>query len=379
MHGELDSTPFYKKLTFCLFAISLLGLILYLGRDIIIPFAFALLLAVLLLPAINFLEKKKVPRVTAILIVLVISVFLIALVLYFLSTQIISFAEDVPAIKRNLDEHYARIQKWIRTTFKLTYREQKELMSNAAEKVKDSTPQYLGETFLSVTQFFGLAFLLPIYTFLILYYRQMLRKFLIMVFKDDHEEKVVEIIRESKSIIQNYMVGLLIEMAIVAGMNITGFMILGINYAILLGVLAAILNLIPYIGMLIATILCMLVTISSSNNIMDAVWVGVILAGVQFIDNNILMPRIVGSKVKINALITILAVLIGGALCGFSGMFLAIPGVAILKIVFDRVDEMKPWGMLLGDDITGVHSGKFIRSLGHGIRKKPKNLEKKSA
>jgi predicted PurR-regulated permease PerM len=212
-----------------------------------------------------------------------------------------------------------------------------------------------------------------------LYYRQMLKKFLIMVFKRDHEDKVIEVLQESKSIIQNYMVGLLIEMAIVASMNITGFMILGVKYAILLGVLAAILNLIPYIGMLIASILCMLVTISSSNSFSDVIWVAAILAGVQFIDNNILMPKIVGSKVKINALITILAVLIGGALCGFSGMFLAIPGVAILKVVFDRVDSMKPWGMLLGDDITGTQSNKFIRSLERGMRKKPRRIEEKSA
>jgi predicted PurR-regulated permease PerM len=379
MLGERDTTPFYKKLTFCLFGIALLALILYLGKDIIVPFAFSLLLAILLLPPIHFLERAKMPRVTSILIVLCIAAIFIALIVYFLSSQIISFAEDVPDIKRNLEEHYAKLQKWVRTTFKLTYREQKELMSNAAEKVKDSTPGYLGETFLSVTQFFAFAFLLPIYTFLILYYRQMLKKFLILVFKSDHEDKVVEVLQESKSIIQNYMVGLLIEMAIVTTMNITGFMILGIKYAILLGVLAAILNLIPYIGMLIASILCMLVTISSSDSISDVIWVAAILAAVQFIDNNILMPKIVGSKVKINALVTILAVLIGGTLCGFSGMFLAIPGVAILKIVFDRVDGMKPWGMLLGDDITGTKSNKFIRSLERGIRKKPRRMEEKSA
>lgn len=114
--------------------------------------------------------------------------------------------------------------------------------------------------------------------------------------------------------------------------------------------MAALLNLVPYIGMLIANIFCMVITFMFSENIYDVVWVGVILAVVQFIDNNFLMPWIVGSRVKINALVTLLGVLIGGALWGVSGMFLTIPALAVLKVVFDRVDGLKPYGLLLGDD-----------------------------
>jgi predicted PurR-regulated permease PerM len=130
-------------------------------------------------------------------------------------------------------------------------------------------------------------------------------------------------------------------------------MLIGIEYAIFLAVLAAILNLVPYIGMLIATLFCMLVTLTSTRQFGHVLWVGVVLTVVQFIDNNFLMPRIVGNKVKINSLITIIGVIIGGALSGISGMFLAIPFIAILKTIFDRVEGLQPWGMLLGDDTTG--------------------------
>ena len=149
------------------------------------------------------------------------------------------------------------------------------------------------------------------------------------------------------------MMGLLVEMAIVAIINSLGFILFGIKYAIFLGLLAALLNLIPYIGMLIASVFCALVTLSNSNKLSDVIAVLVILTVVQFFDNNLIMPKVVSSKVKINALITILGVLAGGLMAGVSGMFLSIPTIAILKIIFDRVEGLKPWGLLLGDEITG--------------------------
>ncbi len=139
---------------------------------------------------------------------------------------------------------------------------------------------------------------------------------------------------------------------IVFALNAAGFLILGIHYALFLALVAALLNLVPYIGMLVANIFCMIITFVFSENIYDGVWVGVILAAVQFIDNNFIMTLIVGSKVKINALMTLFGVLAGGAIWGISGMFLSIPALAVLKVIFDRVDSLKPYGIMLGDDIT---------------------------
>jgi predicted PurR-regulated permease PerM len=195
--------------------------------------------------------------------------------------------------------------------------------------------------------------LLPLYTFLIMYYRGLIRKFLIDIFSERHHSSVQEVMKESKTIVQGYMVGLLIEMAIVAALNAVGFLIIDIQYPIFLAVLVAILNMIPYVGMLI--------TLTTSTNLQDIIWVGVILIVVQFIDNNLLMPYVVSSKVRINALVSIIGVLIGGALAGVSGMFLSIPGVAILKAIFDRVDGLQPWGMLMGDDLSMVNPRKRQR------------------
>lgn len=340
--------PFYFKLAMILFMLALICLLIYFGQDILVPFALSLLLAILLIPVNIFLEKRKLSRITAIIISMIISFLFIFGLLYFLSSQIMDFSEDIPNIKKRLTQLFANVQKWITSNLNLSIREQKQYIDSA----KDSGTGVLGSTFLSLTSTLFVLTLLPIYTFLLLYYRDMLKTFLINVFKKEHREKVEDVLKESRVVVQSYMAGLMIEMGIVAVINWIGFMLIGIEYAIFLAVFAAVLNLIPYIGMLIAAIFCMLITLSTSPNPMDAVWTLAVLVLVQFFDNNIIMPKVVGSKVKINALMTILGVLIGAALCGIPGMFLSIPCIAILKVIFERVDDLKPWGMLLSDDIT---------------------------
>ena len=347
-----DSLPFYAKFSFNLLTIVLLGAIIFLGQDIFMPLCFAIVLAFLLLPVNQWLVKMGLPQVPAMIVSIMVAVLIIGTIVYFLSTQLAQFTEDLPKIRRNLDRHIYTVQQWIRENFNISRKEQQEAIESASEDMKTTGPGMLGTTFLTAASVLILVFLLPIYTFLILYYRELIRKFLISIFADKHRASVEEVLSESRVIIQSYMVGLMIEMAIVAALNATGFLIIGIDYAIFLAVLAAILNMIPYVGMLVAGAVCMLITLATTNDISVILWVGVALTIVQFIDNNILMPYVVSSKVKINALVSIIGVLVGGALAGVSGMFLSIPGIAIMKAVFDRVDGLQPWGMILGDDKT---------------------------
>lgn len=344
--------PFYAKFCFNLLTIVLLGGLIFLGQDIIMPLCFAIVLSFLLLPVNNWLVKIGCPQVPAMLISILFGILFICGIIYFLSSQVAHFVQDLPQIKKNLNRHVETIQRWIGDTFNLTRREQREAVQSATQDMKTSGPGMLGSTFITVGSFLVVVVLLPIYTFLIMYYRELIKKFLVSIFADKHRTSVEEVIRESRVIIQSYMVGLLIEMGIVAALNATGFFIIGINYAIFLAVLAAILNMIPYVGMLVATVICMLITLANSNDFADVIWVAVALTVVQFIDNNLIMPSVVSSKVKINALVSIIGVLIGGALAGVSGMFLSIPGIAIMKSIFDRVDGLQPWGMILGDDRT---------------------------
>jgi len=162
-------------------------------------------------------------------------------------------------------------------------------------------------------------------------------------------------------------VGLLLEAIIIAILNSTALLILGVHYAILLGVLGAILNVLPYIGGIIAIALPVLIATITTNGFTTQLGIIIAYTIIQFIDNNILVPRIVSSQVKINALVSVIIVLLGGAVWGISGMFLSIPFIAVLKIIFDRVDGLKPWGKLLGTEVPVFHKGQLW-----GLRRKRK-------
>lgn len=349
---EKESPPISKNLSYSLLCIVLLGVILYLGQGILIPLFFSILLASLLLPVSNFLHSKKLNHVLSILIPLILSLLLIMGVMYFLSSQIAHFFDDIPKIKGRVNELIDSLQGWIEDNFNITSRKQVQYINETAEKVKTEGPKIVGKTVISVTESLSYIILLPIYTFLILYYKDLIKSFFLNLFKNGRKEKVLGILKESRRVSQQYIGGLLIETVIVFGLNTLGFVILGIQYAIFLALLTALLNIIPYIGIIIANIICILITLVSSENASDALWVGIILAIVQIYDNNIGMPMVVGNNVRINALVTIVGVLIGGALCGIPGMFLAIPGLAVMKVVCDEVPELHAWGILLGDDTS---------------------------
>lgn len=249
------------------------------------------------------------------------------------------------------------------------YKAQKEYLDETTEQIK--APDIVSRTVLSVTGVISYLIFLPTYAFLILYHKDMIKKFLITVFKDGTEDQVRDILQESQLISQQYITGLLIEFCIVFALNSTGFLILGIKYPIFLALVGAILNLVPYIGMIIANIICIMITLMASSDPTDAIGLAAIFAGVQLIDNNVLMPLIVGNKVKLNALAIILGVLTAGAISGIAGMFLAIPSLALFKVIFERVEHLKPWAMLLGDETTLEEEQKnLVKKVFTRVRKK---------
>lgn len=206
----------------------------------------------------------------------------------------------------------------------------------------------IGVTLTTVSGVLSIAFLIPVYIFMILLYQTHLIEFIRQLFDGDKDDRVGEILTETKSIVQSYLVGLFTEFAIVAALNSLCLMILGIDYAILFGIIGALLNVIPYIGGIITIFLFMLIAFVTKSPIY-AIYVFGLYTLIQLIDNNYIVPKIIGSKVKINALICLIAVILGGALWGVPGMFLSIPLTAIIKLIFDRIESLKPWGFLLGD------------------------------
>ena len=347
------SDPFYKKSTIILLGIILLIYVLFTLADILVPIAFSLLLAILLNPLNSRFRRKGIPEIPSILLTLFIAIAVLGVILYLLSSQIMQFGEMLPALIIKFSQILTNLQDFAKNTFGISIQKQTEFLKDAANNSK----ALLGSTVNSVLGTFSLLFLIPVYIFLFLLYKPLILNFLFEVFSSRNTRYVSEILQETKSAIQSYIIGLLIEASIVAFLNSVALMLLGVPYAILLGGIGAILNMIPYVGGVIAIALPVLMaTVTMDGYTTQLAIVGAYLL-IQFIDNNVLVPRIVSSKVQLNALVSVLAVLLGNALWGVSGMFLSIPFMAVIKIVFDRIDSLRPWGKLLGNQVPAGYPG----------------------
>jgi predicted PurR-regulated permease PerM len=337
--------PFYLKSSVILLGLSLLFYILFLSKDILVPICFAALLGILLNPLVNKMICWRIPKILAILLAILLAMLVASGIIIFISSQLASFSELAPQLQERGSAILNGAMTWIQQTFNIPQEKQLQKLNQAMQ----SGQAYIGQTLSTVMGIIGVVVLLPIYTFLILYYKPLFLHFFYEVFEHKHVEKVTDVLNETKTAIQKYIQGLLIETLIVAAMNAAALLILGVKYAILIGIIGAILNLIPYIGGLVAIALPVLMSVvTGDGGYTTPLLIIAAYSLIQFLDNNIIVPRIVSSKVEVNAFFSIVIVLLGGALWGVSGMFLSIPFLAICKIIFDRIDNLKPWGHLLG-------------------------------
>ena len=350
--------PLYAKLSMCLIGLIAFFYIMYIGQDILVPLIFATIIAILLNPVVNFLCRKGMNKVVAILLVLTVALFIIGALMYFMGSQVSSFSESVPQFKKKISLIFNDMIDWVSQKFNVGKPKIAAWVDKTKGEGMDNSSAMIGETIGTISGVLVLVFLLPVYVFMILFYKPLLLEFIARLFQRDKHKIVAEVLMETKVLIQSYLVGLLLEAALVATLNSAALLIIGIKYAVLIGIIGAFLNIIPYIGGIIAIAIPMLLAIATKDPI-DALWVFIAYIIVQFIDNNFFVPKIVASKVKINALVSIIVVLIGGALWGFSGMFLSIPLTAIIKVIFDRIEPLTPFGFLLGDNQPEIGKSVF--------------------
>lgn len=345
--------PRYAKLALVLLSLSIILVLLYFGQHILIPLLLSLLFAILLRPMVIFLNTKfRFPQVIAVFITVAVFVVSIATVLMLVSWQVSDITDDWSKIKANLSTHFQQFQHWVKQSFHVSYRKQQNYISQVTQETLKGDSDLMGNTLSSFTDTLVSLILIPIYTFLILLYRTHFTKFLFKVVSVKNEPVLQDILTKVKTVVQSYIIGLIIEMGIVGILTTTGLMLLGVQYAIFLGVITAILNLIPYLGILVAAFISILATLVNSSEISMIIGIIVLTGIVQFIDNNLIVPKIVGNKVRINAMATMVGVIIGGAVSGVAGMILSIPLIATIKIIFDHIEPLKPVGFLLGNDTT---------------------------
>ncbi len=346
----MQTLPLTVRRALELTGIYFLGMIIIAGREVITPLVMAFFISIVLLPVYRFFRSKKLNEIFAIILTLLLLIVMVALLVWFFTAQIGRLIADFPQIKQNVTVHLQSLSEWINTKTNFSTEKQLALINEQSNKIFDYAGGLLGGAAGSVTSVFIFVGLLPIYIFLMLFYKNLLLRFVFLWFPQDSHKQVEDVMRETQIIIKSYLIGLLIQITYITILLGGILMIIGIKHALLIGVIFAILNLIPYVGALVGNIVGVLLTLTSSQEVWPIFAVLGTIAAVQFLDNNILMPRIVGSKVKINALATIVGVIVAGALAGVSGMFLSLPVIAVLKIIFDRTQSLKQWGVLFGDE-----------------------------
>jgi predicted PurR-regulated permease PerM len=341
--------PLTVKRSIELLGLVLLVAVLVIAKDIIMPILMAFFISLMLLPVFRFFRRYKVPEVIAIILCLLLLVVVVGAIGFFFVSQMSTLVSDFPQIKQNLSIHVKSISDWFSGLSHISSKEQAAFIAKKSDDLMTYGGSMASGAAVTLSSLFVFVGLLPIYIYLILFYKGILLRFAFMWFQPEDHPQVKDTIYETEAIIKSYLVGLLIQvtyMTILVG----GLLLLfGIKHALLIGVIFAVLNLIPYVGALLGNVIGVILTLTSSTDLTPVITVLLVIAGVQFLDNNILMPRIVGSKIKINALMAILGVVIGGSIAGVSGMFLSMPIIAVLKIIFDHTTAFKQWGTLLGD------------------------------
>ncbi len=346
----MQTLPLTVRRSIEILGLAIVFLFIIYAADILAPLLLAFFLTILVYPIFRWLVNKKVPEILAIAIVLIVLFTGMGLLVWFISSQFSKLIEDFPTLRENVAIHLQHLSDWISSKTNVSTQKQLDLLNQQSEKLVNFAGGYLGGFMSSLTAIFIFFGLVPIYIFLLLFYRNLLLRFVFMWFKEPDHQRVKETVQETQVIIKSYIGGLLIQIGYITILLGGILMLFGIKHAILIGIIFAILNLIPYVGALLGNIIGVLLTLTSSNELSPILIVLVSIAVVQFLDNNILMPKIVGSKIRINALASIVAVITGGVLAGISGMFLSLPTIAILKIIFDRSNNLRQWGVLFGDE-----------------------------
>jgi predicted PurR-regulated permease PerM len=352
--NESFKLPLYIKAFVFLTGFIALVAILYIARSVIVPVIFAIIIAIVLHPAVNFLVKIKINRVVAISITILATFVAITAFGVLLISQLSRFSETLPDLIDGFTHVLNQTISWISNYFDIRPQNIIDWIAKTKDELISTSGAAIGQTLVILGNGLVILFLIPVYVFLILFYHPILIGFVHRLFGEGEQKKVSAIVSQIKSVIQHYLVGLVIEAGILATLNTTALLILGIPYAFLLGIISAVINVIPYIGGLIGVALPVMVALATKESGWSPVYVLIVFYIIQLIDNNIIVPKIVASKVKINALFSIIVVFAGNALWGIPGMFLSIPLLAVLKVILDHIESLNAWGFLLGDTMPPI-------------------------
>ncbi|WP_084016501.1 AI-2E family transporter [Moheibacter sediminis] len=347
--AEEKSGSLGKSITYSLLAVGLVIAFLYALQSILIPILFSLILSVTLFPVCNFLEKWGFNRLMASLTTLVLAIILFLGISYLFVSQTINIGRDASEIVGKIETVLKEGEKYANDKLNLS---RTDIISKAKEELNKAAPDiggFVTRFFGSIGSFLSMGILVPLIIFFFLYYRDFFKEFFVRACYSAPREKVEATLTKMYEALNNYLGGMLMVMGLIAVLNTIGLMILGIEYAWFFGILASLLMLLPYIGIAIGSIIPALFALATKDSYWYAVGVVAWFQFIQTLEGNIITPNIVGNKVSLNPLVSILSLFLFSMLFGFAGLILALPLMAIIKVLFDAVSELKPYGFLLSE------------------------------
>lgn len=332
-----------------LISLVLIVAILYFLQSVVVPLLFSILIAISLYPVARRLENLRLPRAAAAIISVIFGIVVAAALIYFIINQIIIIGHTDFNLQGKFINILDTIQQWITRTFGIEPGEMWLRLKEQSSSILSKATTYLTTAFGSAGSVLASLVLIPLYVFFLLYYRDFFREFFFRAFASSEKQVIHDTLNKIYGVVQNYLLGLVTVMAIVAVLNTTGLWVLGIQYAWFFGTLASLLLLIPYIGIAIGSLLPALFALATK----DSGWYAVGVIGwfqvVQFLEGNFITPNIVGGKVSINPLMAIISLLLGGLLFGLPGLILALPFTAVLKVILEASPATEPYGFLIGE------------------------------
>lgn len=341
--------PVHINLILILFGLVLFFYVLVVGEAILIPLTFSFVLSIFLYPLCKKLERY-LPRWMAILTCLLLVMLIFTVLISLIYNNLVKFSDDFPQMKERSSELINAIQAFLEQQLKVSQENQLAWLNrNLSEFVKAGTG-VLNGVMNSTSTFFMYLLLVPIYTFFMLSYRDIFKEFIKRVIIDDtYEAKVLLIEEQIISVIQNYITGLVTVILIICVMNVMGLWMIGIPHAMFFGGLAALLTVVPYIGVFLGSLLPILYALVMTDSLFYPIAVFVWFQVVQGLEGNFITPNIIGSQVSLNPLVAILALLLGASVWGISGMILFTPLTAMLKVFLDNIPTLAPYGYLLSE------------------------------
>ena len=334
-----DSLDYTYKLLVVI-ALSITGAIL--ASDIVIPLAFAGFLSLVMLPLIKKLQRKGIGPAISITLVLLGTVILIGLFIWLVVDQVVGLLNDLPNLQAKFERFMNQVSGTLRRDFGVSVTDQNKMLAEFMKGVS----VYLGDVLLSTTTAISTMVQIPIYIFLFLIYRDKFRDFFLSLIPGDEEFGWKN---DIERVVHGYISGLTLVTVIIAALNCIGLLALGIDHAIFFGILSGVLTIIPYVGIIIGALFPVIMALITKDSIWYAIGVIIVFLVVQFLEGNFITPRITGSKVSINALAAIVALVIGGKILGIAGMILAVPAIGVLKILLSHSSRLKPFVILLED------------------------------